>query len=175
VDVFAIVGLPFVVLLAAFAFAGYSVGGVVVAPDEAPAIPTRRRLLVRTALLLLAAVAAAVGAVVVASNSPFANLTAVSYAIEPAALIFAMQAAVDVVLIALVVLPGWSMRRAWIMRTIGVYWLCSALPALILADPGSSGGSMAVPALIVEIAAFVAGAILLWLATLSPTGQASAE
>jgi hypothetical protein len=85
---------------------------------------------------LLAGALSMLGAAAAATAGAFAHLTDVAFAIEPAALLFVLEAAVDLALAILVILPGWSARRAWILRTTGVYWLCVALPALILADAG---------------------------------------
>jgi hypothetical protein len=81
---------------------------------------------------------------------------------------------VDLALVAAVILPGWSARRAWTLRTIGVYWLCLAGPALLLADAGSGWLSfdsangmtqLGIPDFILEGAAAIVPAMLLWTAS----------
>ena len=136
-EVFLVVGIPFGIFLAAFAWAGYSIGRTVPEPD--PASPIRADLRTRlapAALVLLAAVLAGFGAAAAAIAGAFARTTNASYPIEPAALLFALEAGFDLVLAVAVLTPGWSPVRAWIMRTIGVYWLCVAIPIVILADAG---------------------------------------
>lgn len=138
-EVFLVIGIPFVVFLVAFVWAGYGIGGTVPKPD--PASPVRATLRSRVgpaALVLLAAVFAGFGAAAAATAGAFARTTDVGYPIEPAALLFLLEAVVDLVLVAVVILPGWSPRRAWILRTIGIYWLCASFPSVILADAGSN-------------------------------------
>ncbi len=136
-DVFLFVGVPFGILLVPFVWAGYAIGGTAGGPDPAQSARATLRLRIGpAALVLLAGALSMLGAAAAATAGAFAHLTDVAFAIEPAALLFVLEAAVDLALAILVILPGWSARRAWILRTTGVYWLCVALPALILADAG---------------------------------------
>ena len=137
-DIFLLVGFPFAVFLIAFAWAGYAIGERAAGPDpEVPARGTLRHRLRPMSLVLIATVLAAAGACAAAVGGAFARTTDVAYPIEPAALLFVLEALVDLALAVLVAIPGWSARRAWVMRAVGVYWLCAAVPIMILADPGS--------------------------------------
>ena len=176
-DIF-LLAIPFAVLLVPFVWAGYGIGGHAADANEAPApAPSRRRRLARSVLVVAAAKVAALGAAAAASAGAFARTTDAGYNIEPTALIFTLEAVVTVALVAIVALPGWSGRRAWVLRTVGVYWLCLALPAMILADagadwlsidPGRGISFLAVPAFVWEAAAAAAPALLLWFAGSSP-------
>jgi hypothetical protein len=182
-DIFAIVGIPFAVFLVVFALVGNAIGGSAAAPDDAaaPAAPASGRVRARRCVLLLAAAAvAACGAAAAATGAAFSRLTEASYAIEPAALLFTLEAAVAVGLAGVAALSGWSARRAWVLRTVGVYWLGVAGPALILADSGSgwisltASGTAALPLGLspfpVEVVAAVVPAILFWVASFGSSG-----
>ena len=136
-DVFLLIGLPFAVFLAAAVSAGYAMGGHAAGPDAAPpARATLRLRIVPTVLVLAAAGLTVLGAAAAASAGAFERLTNAGYAIEPAALLLALETAIDLALAAVVVRPPWSIRRAWVLRTVAVYWLCAAAPTMILADGG---------------------------------------
>jgi hypothetical protein len=161
-------------ILAAAAWAAYGIGGIggIGDPLQSEAGPSGRSRLKRAALVLAAALLAALGAAAAASADAFGRTTNAGYAIEPAALLFALEAVVDIVLVAVVVLPGWSSRRAWAVRMAGVYWLCLAAPTWILVDAGpgwlSTGADgiyfLGLPAFIWEAAAALLPLILLWTA-----------
>ena len=138
-DVFLFVGIPFVIFLAAALWIGHAVGEHSVSPDApASTVVTLRVRAVPTILVLVAALLAFMGAAAAATAGAFARMTDAAYVIEPAALLFLLEAVADLALAALVGLPGWSMRRAWLLRAVSVYWLCAAAPTMILAD-GVSG------------------------------------
>jgi hypothetical protein len=176
VDIF-LLAVPFAVFLIPFLWAAYGIGGSATDPNEAPPpAPGARRRLARSILVVSAAILAAIGAAAAASAGAFARTTNAGYYIEPTALFFALQAMVNLVLLAIVALPGWSTRRAWALRMIGVYWACLAIPAMILADagpdwlstdPGHGVFFLAVPAFVWEAAAALAPALLLWIASRS--------
>jgi hypothetical protein len=163
VDVFAFVGIPFVVLLAAFTLVGNAIGDNAAGPDPVPSVPPARGL-------------SGGGAAAAAAGGAFSHLTDESYAIEPAALLFALEAGVGLALAVVVALPNWSARRAWVLRAIGLYWLCVAGPALILADYGNGWisltdqGSASLPLGLapfpLEIIAAIVPAVLIWIASL---------
>ena len=176
-DVFALVGVPFAVFLAAFTFAGYSIGGSAAGPErDRPSRSTPQARIRRAALLVIAAALAVLGSAAAAAAGAFARLTDQGYPIEPAALLFALEAAVDLALLLVVALPSWSARRAWAIRAIGLYWLCAAAPILILADAGSGSPPPAGTAndalllgmapILWEVAAVLAPAVLLWVASI---------
>jgi hypothetical protein len=175
VDVFLLIGIPFGVFLIAFAWAGYAIGGTAPSPD--PALPVRATLRSRigpTGLTLLAGALTAFGAAAAATAGAFARLTDVGYAVEPAALLFVFEAAVDLTLAILVILPGWSARRAWVLRTVGIYWLWLAGPTMIVADggpgwlsanPANGMALLGLPAFGWEAVAVLIPALLIWLAS----------
>jgi hypothetical protein len=177
VDVFAFVGIPFVVLLAAFTLVGNAIGDNAAGPDPVPSVPPARGARVRrAALVVVAAGLSGGGAAAAAAGGAFSHLTDESYAIEPAALLFALEAGVGLALAVVVALPNWSARRAWVLRAIGLYWLCVAGPALILADYGNGWisltdqGSASLPLGLapfpLEIIAAIVPAVLIWIASL---------
>lgn len=183
-DVFLLVGIPFGIFLIAFVSAGNAIGGTAANPN--PALPLRSTMRLRvvpTALVLVAANLVAFGAAAAATAGAFARLTDAGYAIEPAALLFVLEAAVDLGLVVLVILPGWSARRAWVLRAVGVYWLCAALPILILADGGPGWLSMnpsngmlmlGLPVFSWETVAALMPALLIWRASIARAPIASA-
>jgi hypothetical protein len=179
-DEFAIIGLPFAVFLVAAVLTGRSIGRAA-GLGEAAGTPraTMRRRLAAAALVAVAAGLTALGAAAATAAGAFARLTDAGYAIEPAALLLVLEAAIDLVLAAVVAVPGWTPRRAWVMRTIGVYWLCLAIPTLVLADGGSGWISLnpgdgmtllGVPSFGWEAVAVVVPALLLWRASLARVG-----
>jgi hypothetical protein len=126
---------------------------------------------------VLATALTALGAAAAAAAGAFARLTDAGFAAEPAALILAFEAAVDLA-IALACLRGWSAGQAWVMRVIGGYWLCLAAPVMILADGGqgwisaSPGNGMALlglPSFGWEAVAVVVPAVLIWRASRPPS------
>ena len=174
-DVFALIGVPFGVFLVAFVGAGYSIGGSAAGSDpglaERPGVHVRVR---RTALVLVATALALFGAAAAATAGAFSRLTDQGYAVEPAALVFALEAIVDLALATVVALPGWSARRGWVLRTVGVYWLCLAGPTLIVADagpgwlsatPGDGTLLLGLAPFYPEAAAVLVPALLIWLAS----------
>jgi hypothetical protein len=177
VDVFLLIGIPFGIFLTAFVWAGYAIGGTAAGPD--PALPLRSTMRLRVvpaALVLVAANLAAFGAAAAATAGAFARLTDAGFPVEPAALLFTLEAAIDLGLVILVILPGWSTRRAWILRTVGAYWLCAALPTMILADGGSGWLSMnpsngmlmlGLPVFTWETVAALLPALLIWRASIA--------
>jgi hypothetical protein len=135
-----------------------------------------RLRVVPAALVLVAANLAAFGAATAATAGAFARLTDAGFPVEPAALLFTLEAAIDLGLVILVILPGWSTRRAWILRTVGAYWLCAALPTMILADGGSGWLSMnpsngmlmlGLPVFTWETVAALLPALLIWRASIA--------
>jgi hypothetical protein len=174
-DVFLFVGLPIGVFLVAFVWAGYAIGANAASQfAEPPAPPTPRQRTRRTVTTLIAAAIAALGAMAAASAGAFSRVTDEAYVIEPAALILIIEATVDLALAAVVALPGWSPGRAWVLRTVGLYWLCLAGPVLILSDAGPGWMSadpaaglffLGLPAFCWEIVAVVVPALLIWLAS----------
>lgn len=174
-DVFALIGIPFGVFLIAFVCAGYAIGGSAASPDAEQAVPsTPRSRIRRTALLLVATVLAVFGAIAAADVGAFSRLTDAGYAVEPAALLFGLEAIVDLALVIVVALPGWSARRTWILRTVGLYWLCVACPILIVSDAGTGWLSvepangffvLGLPAFAWEAVACFAPVALLWFAS----------
>jgi hypothetical protein len=173
-DIFLYIGVPFGVLLIPFVWAAYGIGGSATGPTETPIRPTGRRRTIRSILVFTAALVTVSGALAAASAGALARTTDVDFAIEPTALFYVLEAAVDLALAAAVIFPGWSARRAWLLRTIGVYWLCLAGPALLLADAGpgwltfdSANGmtQLGIPDFIWEGAAAVVPALLLWTAS----------
>jgi hypothetical protein len=137
-DVFLLIGIPFGVFLVAAVWIGYSIGGHAASPDAAPPARATLRLRIFPAALVLAAAGLTVlGAAASASAGAFERLTNAGYAIEPATLALTLETIVDFALAAVVVLPAWSIRRAWVLRTVAVYWLCAAAPTMILADGGA--------------------------------------
>ena len=181
-DVFPLIGIPFGVFLVAAVYAGYAIGGHATSPDAAlPAQATLRRRAIPTAMVLVAALLALLGAAAATTAGAFARLTNAGYAIEPAALLFMLEAAVDLAFVALVLLPGWSTRRAWILRTVSVYWLCAAAPTMILADGGAGWLStnpaygmtlLAVPSFTWEAIGVLMPALLIWRASRMPSRAA---
>ncbi|HEX7491921.1 MAG TPA: hypothetical protein VF337_09500 [Candidatus Limnocylindrales bacterium] len=171
-DVFLMVGLPFLAFLIPVAWAAYGIGGSGSDPLAMQAEPTGRVRIRRAALVLVAGLVTGLGAASAASAHAFGRTTDAGLAVEPAALLFTLEAVVDLVLIAVVALPGWSNRRAWALRMAGVYWLCLAAPAWILADAGpgwiSTGSdgiyALGLPAFIWETVAALVPPLLLWLA-----------
>jgi hypothetical protein len=174
-DVFLLIGIPFAVFLVAAVWIGYAIGGHAASTDVAP-LPrtTLRTRATPTAMVLVAALMAVMGAAAAATAGAFARLTNAGYAIEPAALLFLLEATVDLALAALVLLPGWSIRRAWILRAVSAYWLCAAAPTLILADGGAGWLStnpaygmtlLAVPSFSWEAIAVLMPALLIWRAS----------
>jgi hypothetical protein len=164
------------VLLAAFTLVGNAVGGSAAGRDPVPSVPPTRGARVRRATLVVAAAGlSAGGAAAAAAGGAFSHLTDEGYAIEPTALLFALEAGVGLALAAVVALPGWSSRRAWILRAIGLYWLCVAGPSLILADYGTGWISLTDQAsrslplglapFPLEIMASVVPAVLIWIAS----------
>jgi hypothetical protein len=182
-DVFPLIGVPFGVFLIAFLWAGYAIGDR--ATGAAQGIPERSALRQRirpTVLVLIAAILALLGAVAATVAGAFARLTDAGLAIEPAALLLILEALVDLALATAVALPGWSARRAWVMRTVGVYWLCAAGPTMILADAGSGWLStnpangmllLGLPAFSWEAIAVLMPALLIWRASQATTGSTS--
>lgn len=174
-NVFLMVGLPFAIFLIPAAWAAYGIGGSAADRLLKPAAPTGRVRIRRVVLVLAAALIAALGAAAAASADAFGRTTDAGYAIDPVALLFALEAVVDIALIAAVILPGWSNRRAWTLRMVGIYWLCLAAPTWILADAGpgwlSTGPDgiffLGLPAFIWETVAALAPLALLWLAAVS--------
>jgi hypothetical protein len=179
VDEFILIGAPFAVFLIAAVWAGHSIGraqaGFQAAADSRAALRGR---VVPATLTLLAAALAVVGAAAAAAAGAFARLTDAGFAIEPTALILILEAGVDLALAAVAVAPGWSPGRAWTMRTIGVYWLCLAIPTMILADGGAGWISttpdpgmtlLGLPSFGWEAVAVVLPALLLWRASLART------
>jgi hypothetical protein len=174
-DVFLYIGVPFGILLVPFVWAAMGIGGSASDPNQTPPSPPTIRLrLRRTTIILGAALITGLGAAAAASAGAFARTTDVGYPIEPTALLFALEALVDIALIAVVALPGWSGRRAWLLRMLGIYWLCAAAPILILADAGpgwlstdpATGLMMAgIPAFSWELLAAFAPAVLLLIAS----------
>ena len=174
-DVFLFIGIPFAIFLIAAVYVGYAAGGHVVSPDAAP--PAKATLRVRafpTVLVLVATLLAVIGAAAAAAAGAFARLTDAAYAVEPAALLFLLEAAVDLALAVLVGFPGWSARRTWILRAVSVYWLCAAGPTMILADGGTGWLStnpaygmtfLAVPSFSWEAIAVLMPALLIWRAS----------
>lgn len=170
-EVFVFVGIPFGVFLAAFAWAGYAIGRAVPEPDpESRLRPDLRTRLGPGVVVLVAAILTALGCTAAAIAGAFARTTDVSYPIEPSALLLALETCVDIALAIAVIAPGWSPKRAWIMRTIGVYWLCVAIPTVILADAGPNWLSanpaygmtmLAVPAFSWEAVAVLMPALLI--------------
>jgi hypothetical protein len=170
-EVFLIVGIPFAVFLIGFTWAGYGIGGTTPKPDPASSVrATLRSRVGPAAIVVLAAALAALGAAAAATAGAFARLTDVGYPIEPAALLFLLEAVADLALAVVVILPGWSPRRVWILRTLAIYWLCAAFPIVILADAGPDWLStnpaygmtlLAVPAFIWEAIAIVIPALLI--------------
>jgi hypothetical protein len=174
-DVFLLIGIPFAVFLVADVWIGYAIGGHAAGPDTAP-LPrtTPKTRATPAAMVLTGAVLTLFGAAAAATAGAFARLTNAGYAIEPAALLFLLEAAVDLALAALVLLPGWSIRRAWILRAMSVYWLCAAAPTMILADggagwlstnPGYGMTLLAVPSFSWEAIAVLMPALLIWRAS----------
>jgi hypothetical protein len=173
-EIFLYIGVPFGVLLIPFVWAAYGIGGSATDPTETPIRPTDRRRTFRSILVLAAVSITVSGALAAASAGAFARITDVGFAVEPTALFFILETAVDLVLVTAVIFPGWSARRAWLLRTIGVYWLCLAGPALLLADAGSGWLSfdsangmtqLGIPDFIWEGAAAIVPALLLWTAS----------
>jgi hypothetical protein len=178
VEVFAFVGIPFLVLLLAFALVGNAIGGNAAGPgtDQEPSAPVTAGMRLRPAAVILAASGlAAAGAWAAAAGGAFASLTDQGYAIEPAALVFAIEAIAGIALAGLVALAGLSARRAWILRTVGLCWLCAAAPVLILSDTGAGWVSLVdqrgllplgLSPFPIELVAAVAPAVLVWIASL---------
>ena len=181
-DELLLIGAPFLIFLVAAVWAGYSIGKT--APGDAPSLgdapdspsgrATFRMRLGPTGLVLLAAALTVLAAAAANAAGAFARLTDAGFPAEPAALLFGLEAVVDVALAAAVVLPSWSARRGWVVRTIGVYWLCLALPIMILADggtgwisanPGFGMTLLGLPSFGWEAVAVVLPTLLLWRAS----------
>jgi len=127
-------------------------------------------------LLLFAAALTVLGAAAATAAGAFARLTDAGFAVEPAALMFMLETFVDLVLAAIVILPGWSAGRGWVMRAIGAYWLCLAVPIMILADggpgwisasPGFGMTLLGLPSFGWESVAVVLPTLLIWRASRS--------
>jgi hypothetical protein len=177
VEVLALVGIPFAVVLVAFVLVGNAIGGSAAGPDAQPWAPVARGTRVRRIVLVVAAAGlAALGAGAAAAGGAFSQLMDQGYAIEPSALVFALEAGAGLALTGVVALGGWSPRRAWILRAIGLYWLCVAGPALILADTGAGWISLvdrgrgSLPLGLApfpfEVVAALMPAVLIWIASL---------
>jgi hypothetical protein len=174
-DVFLLVGLPFVTFLIPVAWAAYGIGGSGADPFRKPVRPPGRVRVRRTLLLVAAASVTALGAAAAASADAFGRTTDAGFVIDPAALIFALEAVADLGLIAVVILPGWSNRRAWALRMMGIYWLCLAAPIWILADAGPGWLStdpasgiffLGLPVAALEATAALLPMLLIWIAAM---------
>jgi len=179
-DELLLIGTPFAVFLAASVWAGYAIGGSAADPSrlalEPGGLPGRLR---RGGLVLAAAALSAGGAAAAAAAGAFARLTDAGFAVEPAAMIFLLEALVDLALAAFIVARSPSPRQAWVARAIALYWLCLAAPTMILADggtgwisisPGDGMTLLGLPSFGWEAVAVVAPALLIWQASRSRAG-----
>jgi hypothetical protein len=187
---FLLIGAPFALFLVASAWVGYSIGKTAAGPGTSPADTGTspgdgaeassgaraglRKRLWPAVLILLAAALTALGAAAATAAGAFARLTDAGFAVEPAALLFLMETLVELALAIVIVLPTWSAGRSWILRSIGAYWLCLAIPTMILADggtgwisanPGFGMTLLGLPSFGWEAAAVVLPALLLWRAS----------
>ena len=185
---FLLIGAPFALFLVASAWVGYSIGKTAAGPETSPAAGAEtsvgthtglRARLLPAILVLLAVALTALGAAAATTAGAFARLTDAGFAFEPAALLFLLETLVELVLALAIVLHGWSAARSWIMRLIGAYWLCLAIPVMILADggpgwisasPGFGMTLLGLPSFGWEAAAVVLPALLIWRASRPVSG-----
>jgi hypothetical protein len=176
-DELILIGAPFSIFLAASAWIGYSIarsGTAERAPVAGAGLTPGLR---RAGLVMLATALTAFGAAAAVAAGAFARLTDAGFAVEPAALILAFEAAVDLA-IALACVRGWSAGKAWVMRVIGGYWLCLAAPVMILADggqgwisasPGNGMTLLGLPSFGWEAVSVVVPAVFIWRASRQPS------
>ncbi len=153
------------VVLAVCVAVGLAVGSGVEGPEPGPAAASPRNLrITRAALLATAALISGFGAeaAVVAGSlhDPGAG--------RSLAAVFLLEAAADLVLAAILLLPAWTSRHVWVLRMIAVCWLIVGPPGLIL-DFGNGPEAtfyLGIGPDVWAMLALVSGAVLVWLATL---------
>jgi hypothetical protein len=160
-----IVGLIFVIALCAFGGLGLAVGASAEGPDPDPPLHSPMRLrLTRAALLASAAYLSLLGAGAAAVGA-WLDDPAIGRA---EAVVFLLEGAVDLGLALFVLLPGWTLRRVWLLRLVATCWLVVGPPAVVFT---LGRGPLATFYLGFEPAAWavfsvVIGATLVWLASL---------
>ena len=168
-------GIALVVLLIVFAGIGVAVGAGAEGPDPGP--PGQSPLKVRTtraALLAVAAFMAVLGleAALVAGwqQDPSTG--------RSEAVVFLLEAVVDLALALVVLMPAWTLRRIWVLRLVAVCWLVVGPVALVItigSGPLTTFYLGLGPDMWVAISVVV-GALLVWLSSLgSATLPASPE
>jgi hypothetical protein len=168
-----IAGIVFVIALCGFGGLGIAIGATAEGPDPAPplASPVRVRA-TRAALLAIAAYLALLGAGAAAVGA-WLDDPAIGRA---EAVVFLLEAAVDLGLAVFLLLPGWTLRRVWLLRLVATCWLVVGPPAVVFT---LGRGPLATFYLGFDPAGWavfsvVVGATLVWLASLGG-GGANAE
>jgi hypothetical protein len=170
VDVESVFGVAFAIALCAAVLVGLAIGSGAEGADAGPALgnPVRVRL-GRAALLATAAYLAVLGAeaalVAGAADSPGNGRTE--------ATVFILEGLTDLLLVAAVLLPAWTLRRIWVLRLIAVCWLGVGLPALLLTFGAGPLGAFYLglgPTPWAAVAVFI-GAGLVWSSSLLGPGE----
>lgn len=122
-------GIALVVLLLVFGGIGLAVGASAEGPDPGPpgVSPLNVRI-TRAALLATTAFMAVLGA----QAAPVAGWQGDSSTGRAEALVFLLEGGAGLVLALFVLMPAWTLRRIWLLRMVGVYWLVVGTLALVL-------------------------------------------
>jgi hypothetical protein len=166
-------GIAFVVLLVVFAGVGLAFGAGAEGPDPGP--PGLSPLKLRATRAVLLAIAAFM-AVLGAEAALVAGWQQDPSTGRAEALVFLLEAAVDLGLALLVLMPAWTLRRVWVIRLVAACWIVVGPIALVL-----TFGSGPAATFYLNLGpdswaglSVVAGAVLVWLSSLGGGDLAAA-